>query len=196
MSDFQNTIDRLGDDAVIDSIINRTITEFKDDMITQVSNGAFYGCKALTEVELPNCTYLISFDNFRGCTSLNKVSLPLVRVISAQNFMDAGTSELKVYAPSATVFNMRAFEGAEAKLIDTANLDNISNMCFKGAKVKHLVLRKAGVCSVNGSESGIENIENVYVHKDYLDAYKNDTNWSAFEGNWWTVDDLPSPEEL
>ena len=56
MSEFINTIDVLGDDAVIDSIINRTIAEFKDDRIETVRDYAFYQCSNLTEVDLPSAT--------------------------------------------------------------------------------------------------------------------------------------------
>ena len=54
MSEFINTIDALGDDVVIDSIINKTITEFKDDKVTSVGQYAFYGCTQLSDVDLPN----------------------------------------------------------------------------------------------------------------------------------------------
>ena len=42
MSEFINTIDVLGDDAVIDSIIDRTITEFKDNTLTTIGQYAFF----------------------------------------------------------------------------------------------------------------------------------------------------------
>ena len=54
MSEFINTVDVLGDDAVTDSIINRTITEFKDDVVTSIGSCAFAECSALKEVVLLN----------------------------------------------------------------------------------------------------------------------------------------------
>lgn len=74
MAEFINTIDVLGDDAVIDSIIERTITEFKDDVITTVGQYAFYGCTALTEVDLPNVTR-IEENAFCECSTLNALIL-------------------------------------------------------------------------------------------------------------------------
>ena len=53
MTDFTNTIDVVGDEALSDSIIERTITEFKDDHVLTVGHGAFYYCTALTTVDLP-----------------------------------------------------------------------------------------------------------------------------------------------
>lgn len=53
MNDFINTIDILGDDAVIDSIIDRSIAEFADDRLTAVGVSAFKGCAALKFADLP-----------------------------------------------------------------------------------------------------------------------------------------------
>lgn len=50
MTDFTNTIDVVGDEALSDSIIERTITEFKDDHVLTVGHGAFYYCTALTKI--------------------------------------------------------------------------------------------------------------------------------------------------
>ena len=52
MAEFINTIDVLGDDAVMDSIIERTITEFKDNVIQTIGQYAFYGCTNLVTLVL------------------------------------------------------------------------------------------------------------------------------------------------
>lgn len=85
MADFINTIDALGDDVVMDSIIDRTITEFKDDQITSIGGYAFRNCTALTEVDLPTVTSLGS-NAFYGCTALNEVIFPNVTTIDADVF--------------------------------------------------------------------------------------------------------------
>lgn len=100
MSDFLNTIDVLGDEAVVTSIVDRSITEFKDDVLTKLGKYAFHNCKSLTAVDLPNvtdfgdyafqdCSALVSvnfpkliwlngWSKFAGCTSLKEVCFPLV----------------------------------------------------------------------------------------------------------------------
>ena len=77
MADFMNTIDALGDDAVIDSIIDRSITEFNDDTTTTVGNSAFYECSSLESVDLPNANSFSIFA-FRNCTSLKTINAPEV----------------------------------------------------------------------------------------------------------------------
>ena len=83
MTDFTNTIDVVGDEALSDSIIERTITEFKDDHVLTVGHGAFYYCTALTTVDLPEATKLDG-SSFAECASLASVSLPKVQTIRGQ----------------------------------------------------------------------------------------------------------------
>jgi hypothetical protein len=71
---FVNTVDVLGDDVVVDSIIEGTITEFRDDTITKIGAGKFYACKNLKLVDLPNVTDIGSVAFF-GSTALETLIL-------------------------------------------------------------------------------------------------------------------------
>lgn len=75
MADFINTIDVLGDDAVVDGIITGTITEFKDDTITEVGKSAFRDCAELEVVCFPNVTKALG-NAFHRCRSLKSADLP------------------------------------------------------------------------------------------------------------------------
>ena len=92
MSEFVNTIDRLGDEAVTKALIERTITEFHDDVIVLVKRYAFDGCSALTSVNLPNVT-TINDSAFRGCSNLVSTELPLVNSIGSHAFEDCSELE-------------------------------------------------------------------------------------------------------
>lgn len=74
MSEFINTIDQLGDEVVLQSMIDRTITEFKDNVLTKIGWGAFNNCKNLTTVDLPNVTSMDAHA-FNGCSNLNTLIL-------------------------------------------------------------------------------------------------------------------------
>lgn len=65
MADFINTVDVLGDSAVLDSIIDGTITEFRDNNIKTIGAGAFRDCTALETVCFPNATAIMG-GAFRG----------------------------------------------------------------------------------------------------------------------------------
>lgn len=111
MSEFVNTIDLLGDDVVIDSIIDRSITEFKDDVITVVGTRAFNNCKNLLSVIMPNVTNLaqecfretglkyLVLSNEKMCT-LDNTSVLLDTSIAS------GTGH--IYVPSALIEDYKA----------------------------------------------------------------------------------------
>ena len=69
MSSFINTVDVIGDDALTDSIIDRSVAEYTDNNITTVGYNAFYGCSLLRRVVLPKVDTLYS-SAFEKCTSL------------------------------------------------------------------------------------------------------------------------------
>lgn len=122
MADFINTIDVLGDDAVIDSIIDRSITEFKDDTLETVGTYAFNGCAALTEVDLPNVTS-VAGNAFQKCTALTDVNCPALTTGGAYLF-DGCTSLKNVNLPALTsVAGRNMFYGCST--LETISLPNL-----------------------------------------------------------------------
>ena len=75
MSDFVNTIDLLGDELALSKMVEKTINEFNDDVITVVGDYSFRSCTSLTSVNLPNVTS-IGIEAFRYCSALTSVYLP------------------------------------------------------------------------------------------------------------------------
>ena len=85
MSDFKNTIDVLGDEVVATSLIDKTITEFNDDVLTTVGNRAFYNCTNLTSVNLPAVNF-VDEEAFEGCSSLGNILLPSLSSLYSNAF--------------------------------------------------------------------------------------------------------------
>ena len=129
MSEFINTIDVLGDDAVIDGIISRTITEFKDDVVTNVSAYAFYNCTALTEVDLPNVT-TVGKQAFVNCTALESVNMPLLTSSSGSqdNMVFANTAIKQIYFPLLTSTRANWFENC--KNLVSADLPSVKSIAM------------------------------------------------------------------
>lgn len=100
MADFINTIDVLGDDAVIDSIIKRTIPEYKDDTITKVGPYAFCKCTALETVDLPNVNNIANFA-FNGCTALTALILRNTAAVVTLSTSSALNGTPYIYIPAA-----------------------------------------------------------------------------------------------
>lgn len=71
MSSFVNTVESVGDEALTNSIIDRSITELADDISTTIGQYAFRTCTKLTNVNFPSVTST-GVGAFYGCTTLAK----------------------------------------------------------------------------------------------------------------------------
>lgn len=173
MAEFINTIDALGDDAVTDSIIQKTIVEFKCNVLDTVGNYAFQKCKNLVNVEMP-IAKSIGNSGFDGCNALGSV-----------------------YFPTVTSIGTYAFRGCSALLrADFPSLTEIGQYVFHYcSNLEKLILRKEAVCTLGTavfSNSAIANgIGYVYVPKSLVAAYKEATNWSAVADQIRAIEDYP-----
>ena len=71
MSTFVNTVDSVGDQALTDSIIDRSITELHCNLTASIRQYAFRACTALTNVNFPSVTS-VALGAFWSCTALTK----------------------------------------------------------------------------------------------------------------------------
>ena len=131
---FINTVETVGDKALADSIIDRSITELNCNITTTIRQYAFRACAALEKVSFPSvtsialgafwqCTALtraefestVAFANnaFYGCTALAALILRNTEAVStitgtpfAGSAIASGTGY--IYVPSALVDTYRA----------------------------------------------------------------------------------------
>lgn len=75
--------------------------------VTSIGDGAFTGCKRLTEITLPNTVTNIGTDAFAGCTGLTNVILP-AGVVNIGPVAFYGCTGLLTVSIPATVTNMGA----------------------------------------------------------------------------------------
>lgn len=127
MSEFVNTIELLGDEAVVDSIIDRSITEFKDNIIEYMGRYAFYGCSQLSKISCPNVTtiamhssgnYTESSFCFTNCTSLKEINFPELRRCG---------NKFVVSLPNVEIINLPKLERIEGdQFIENAGITRLS----------------------------------------------------------------------
>ena len=202
MSEFINTIDVLGDDAVIDSIIDRTITEFKDDKITKVgelSGPVFQNCTELTEVNLPNVTAMAG-SVFYGCTSLKTVELPeWVDNLNYGGLFFVRCSSLEsITLPKVKgVFNSMFQFCTALKRIDVHSATAWgSNVCQGCTELDTIILRNTTTVATMGAISNniihskiAKGTGYIYVPRAFVDSYKAATNWSTYADQFRALED-------
>lgn len=127
MADFINTIDALGDDVVMQSLIDKSITEFRDDVITSIGAYAFSACTNLTVLDMPSvtgtntrccngCTNLTiaRFNNLKGfgsffftaCNRLRIIALGTNAVVTIAQTLT--NNPLYVLVPSTLISNYQS----------------------------------------------------------------------------------------
>ena len=116
MSDFVNTVDSIGDEALASSIIDRSITEILDNYATSIGSYAFSSCFSLTAAGFQAATkvYEHAFDR---CSSLTTVDLPAVTRIDSSAFYRCSALATVILrsATMATLSSTNVFDNTPIK---------------------------------------------------------------------------------
>lgn len=165
MADFINTIDLLGDEVVAGMIVDGSITEFNDDVLTVVEKYAFAGCSELTSVSLPNVTILKEYC-FQECKKLTSISLLNATTLESYVFYNCYKLET-VTIPKVTSIGSSAF----------SNVNTIKSMTLPA--IPPTLEGTFRLCS-----SGV-----FHIPAGSLSAYQNATNWSTMTEEFTFLED-------
>ena len=195
MADFINTIDALGDAVVMDSIINRTITEFKDDKIETVGQYAFANCTALETVVLPNVKTLgVYAFSISGGVTITTFELPSVTSIAKGALGFSGRKKVnRMVFPKLTYLAAWQANFLTCDCLDFHILGNIPNNTFVDCSIKSLILRKTdGICTNGGTGNyfnlGVDDFH-IYVPAALKTQYMEATNWSTYADQFRALED-------
>ena len=197
MSEFINTADVIGDDEMCDQIIQRTVTEYKENRITKVGQYAFYGCNQLETVDLPNAT-TVGQSAFNGCASLVELDVPNATNIGDGAF-DYCSSLINVIIPSVETINYSGFRRCyKLECVDTSSLIKISGgyvfNCDRTGKLTALILRANTVCIIDGKDNFYgtpiaSGTGYIYVPSAMVESYKSATGWAALGDQFRALED-------
>lgn len=219
MDDFINTVDILGDETVLLSLIDRSITEYNDNVLTKLGDSAFRGCASLISVDIPNCE-AFKAGVFAGCSSLVRVNLPKITGIGSEAFYNCNSLEI-VYFPNVTsIDQMNTFSGCnKLRKVVLPSVTSIGNFVFPycsaltyvecgspdpvwigGAQnfqisslLDTFIVRSTSVSSLGGQVFNNCAIGNgtgyIYVPRNLIDSYKAATNWSAYADQFRALED-------
>lgn len=80
MSNFVNTVDIIGDEALSNGIIEKSLTEIVDNLVTNILTNKFASCAALTKVRFESVTR-INDRAFQSCSALTTADFPAATYI-------------------------------------------------------------------------------------------------------------------
>ena len=157
MSNFkQNTVETVGDAALADSIIDRSITELQCNItssiaaqkfrnctglanvifpsVSSVGIGAFWQCTALTQADFSAC---VSFaqNAFYGCSALETLILRCTDAVCSITGNLSGTKIASgtgyIYVPSALVDTYKAASGWSTYAVQIRAIEDYPAVCSK-----------------------------------------------------------------
>ena len=216
MSEFINTIDLLGEEVVFESIIDGSITEFNDNVVTNfgaaamqkceklvsvdlpsltnIGNGGFYYCSKLTAVNFPLLTS-VGDSALEQCTSLTTVDFPLLTSVGTKAFRYC-SKLTAVNFPLLTSVGTTVFEYCgKLTTVDFPLLTSIGSGAFKSCSVlTTLILRSSTLCTLSNTNAFTSTpiasgTGYIYVPRALVDSYKSATNWSTYASQFRALED-------
>ena len=194
MADFINTIDLLGDDVVMDSIIERTLTEFNDDILTQIKDGAFEGCANLATVNLPNLIRINGNNAFQN-SGLVSINLPSAVDLGIYTFRNCTKLVSAVFPKATKIFRNSMENCTSLRTVDFGSKIIIAEQLFwRDSAFTALILRSEDMCPLIHTDAfdgtPIANgTGHIYVPRALIEDYKVAANWSTYASQFRVLED-------
>lgn len=176
--------------AKLDALIDGSITEIESSA-TSVRNRVFYGCTALTTVNIPNATRIMEYA-LNGCSALTTANFPNVTRMDTYAFNSCRALKTASF-PNVTSIGSFAFSncyqlttviiGTNLTTVATLNDTNAFNYCY------HILGTTNSTYNPNGLKDGY-----IYVPDNLVSRYKSATNWSTYADQIKGISELPTEE--
>ena len=168
------------------ALLDGTITAYSNSELTEIREKAFYGCKKMTSVDLPNVTTL-GADAFYECKWLETVNIPKLTAIPYQCFYYGFSLPDKLVFPVCKSVAGYVISYAETKSLDILGGGQIESFAFyRASYFNTLILRNTEtITTLQAAPSSIwqdYTAVTVYVPDALLESYKTATNWVKMAG--------------
>lgn len=156
----------LGGESKLPQVVDRSITEITADDLegaTQIGSHAFYSCRSLTRVIIPDSAVNIGLSTFSYCENLTNVAI------------GNGVWQIKSYA----------FEYCNSltNLTIPSSVTDIGNSALSiGTTTNKATITFLGTTppTINASTFYGTKLKKIIVPAGYGDVYRNATNWANF----------------
>ena len=205
---FGDAVDAItgggADHSAEDAIIDRSISgAYSNDRITKLGVGAFWGCQALTAIDLPNVTQ-VNRNAFESCIRLSTINLPKVTALDKDIFTNSGIQQanfplattigdncfyaakhlISANLPLVTALPANAFRESTIRTADFVAVTNINRTAFTDCtSLETLIIRTPSVCVISDISVALRGSKiasgtgYIYVPDNLVDSYKAATNW-------------------
>lgn len=176
--------------SITRSILDGTITEYSDDVVTSVGKYAFYNSKKLTRVSLPSVNK-VNGRAFEYCIALTDISLPSATSIDSNAFSQC-TSLASVSIDSVKSISTQAFYGCTALTdINLPSVTSLGGNIFQGCtSLKGIHLPETPPTVFDFTFQLEFNSECVfYIPTGSLAAYQANEKWNDYMSKYTFVEE-------
>lgn len=209
MSDFINTVDIMGEEELINALLEGTLTgDFCDNTLKTIGGfglsnqqiqsvncplvetlgaGAFYNCDNLTDVNLPSAYDFSAGEAFNSCDSLSKIVLPSATHIGRRTFGNMGRLKI-IDLPALELCEFQSFSACSqliAIAIRSSNVAVARRSDFIEVSCYHFHGTVNATYNPNGEKDGY-----FYVPKALIEDYKVATNWTTYDDRFRALEDF------
>lgn len=162
-------------------IIQRNIVDYANDDVISVGAYAFYDCKQLKSVVLPNLKTCGDYA-FRN-TAIETVDFPQLTHMGVYTFADNEALKTACLPKTGSIPNSAFRSDGALEIVDLGSATSIGNMTFYYCISLHtLIIRTNAFCSIGSSALVASPIYKgngfVYVPDNLVGEYKVATGWS------------------
>lgn len=192
---FVNTVDLIGDEALSNSIIDRSITEIADSHVTRLGESAFSPCISLVKATFQNVTSSAP-NTFSGCKVLEEATFPMLTTVGTRMFENCVRLK-RVSIDSATAIGNYAFSGCyELQKVDCPKVVKLNTQSFDNCKILDTVILRSETVATFGTNSFrntpiASGTGYIYVPAALVDSYKTATGWSTYANQIRAIEDYP-----
>lgn len=128
-----NTIDILGEEQAMASVVAKTILSFIDDVQSTIGSYAFAHCLSLTEVSFPNVG-LVGSSAFESCHNLATVSFPNAVTICSYAFRSCMSLTAASFSEARSIWD-GAFQGCSSlSSVSFPSVASVGNYAFQNCR--------------------------------------------------------------
>ena len=140
------------------------------DGVTTIGNNAFYNCRSLTSINIPDGVTTIGNNAFGGCSSLTSTNIP-----------DGVTSiENSAFNNCCSLTSINIPDG----------VTSIGNNAFSGCKnLFDILLESKPTLSNTNAFSGTPSTQKIYVPRANISWFENTTNWATYYSRFAAIED-------
>lgn len=136
--------------------------------LTKISNSMFCGCSVLENVSFPLATGMLGYDAFNYCVKLKTVSLPNIESIGQRCFYNCNELE-SVYLPKITIIPQGAFKQAFAGGLTEKFTLNLGEMMPSVTTIHSLAFERSYITHlISTGRKRIYIYENAFQDSEYL----------------------------